>query len=210
LKAKCNWCGTNLELSRVQEWKRRKRGQKTFFCNKSHAMFWKRSHPGSREKIEEGSRKGIKRAQVAAEKAKVERGDWLNAPEVQERAMESARRAGVKPLVRGGNGKSLPVPQEALIKALGPEWIPEYPVRTGKKPGSGYPTNYKVDIAHWQLKVAVEVDGKSHRSHSRQDQDRKKEDLLIELGWSVLRFSNQQVMEHLEACVHEVWSTISR
>lgn len=67
-----------------------------------------------------------------------------------------------------------------------------------------------VDIAHVGYKIAIEVDGKSHGLKRQQQIDRFKEKTLSNLGWIVLRFSNERVMEHLEECVLEVSSTISR
>lgn len=129
-------------------------------------------------------------------------------PEVKERAMTTLRNSGKwKPSVRGGNGKALPVPQQLLAVALG--WPTEHAVPTGMRfLKIGHPTCYKIDIANPILKVAIEVDGRSH--HSRKAQDARKTSFLESLGWTVLRFSNQEVTEHLEDCVQMVLSTISK
>jgi len=83
-------------------------------------------------------------------------------------------------------------------------------VPTRQPRGSGYPTCYKLDMANRDLRVGVEVDGMSHCSLERQAQDRKKEELLQSLGWSVLRFSNEDVIRNLNACVQAVLSSISK
>jgi very-short-patch-repair endonuclease len=72
------------------------------------------------------------------------------------------------------------------------------------------PTSYKLDIANPTSLIAIEVDGTSHAARSRQAQDRKKEQVLAGLGWTVLRCTNQDVMEHLQECVQMVWSITSR
>jgi hypothetical protein len=113
-----------------------------------------------------------------------------------------------KPPVQGGNGRPSPEPQRMLAEALG--WATEVVVRTRMPRGSGYPTCYKMDIADPELRIAIEVDGSSHQSLKIRQKDAKKASFLVGLGWTVLRFSNQEVTEHLEDCVREVSSTISR
>lgn len=92
---------------------------------------------------------------------------------------------------RGGNGK-LTVPQIMLATILG--WPTEVSIATGHAPGEdGFPTNYKVDIGNVGLKIAVEVDGRGHSTDRMKTLDRKKEAKLAELGWTVLRFTNEDV-----------------
>jgi len=52
--------------------------------------------------------------------------------------------------------------------------------------------------------LAIEIDGNSHCLLSRQAQDRKKENFLKSLGWTVLRFTNQQVIEETKMCVEKI------
>lgn len=115
---------------------------------------------------------------------------------------------GWKPTVQGGNGKPPPVPQMLLASALG--WQMEVSIATGRTRKDGYPPAYKADIAEPALKVAIEVDGMSHSANDRKEQDLKKEECLRGLGWTVLRFSNLEVTEHLAECVQTVMSTISK
>jgi hypothetical protein len=130
----------------------------------------------------------------------------MSNPVVRAKQKATLRAMGWKPPIQGGNGKPIPVPQQMLACVLG--WQTELAVCTNQPKGCGYPTAYKIDIGEPTLKVAIEVDGGSHCSKVRQAQDRKKEELLIGLGWKVLRFSNKQVMEHLEECVQTVLSII--
>jgi hypothetical protein len=129
-------------------------------------------------------------------------------PITRERQRTSLRAMGWKPTVRGGNGRSLPVPQRMLAQALG--WNTEVVVATGSKVLGGLSTHYKIDIANTTLKIAIEVDGPSHNSPSARKRDQKKTDFLIGQGWIVLRFSNQEVMEHLEDVVQTVLSTTTK
>ena len=99
-----------------------------------------------------------------------------------------------KPIKRGGNGCLLPLPQLALLHALGEGWESEYPIKTGMRAGSGYPTSYKVDLANKSRMIAIEVDGTSHTDSGRRAQDAKKMNLLVSLGWSVYRVSNERAL----------------
>lgn len=127
----------------------------------------------------------------------------------KERMTATLKAMGWKPPVRKGNGTGLTEQQATLSTALG--WKTEVAIPTKMcRFTSGYPTNYKVDIGSEELKIAIEVDGNSHCTIKRKEQDRKKEALLTSLGWTVLRFTNQQVTEHLEECVQTVTSTISK
>jgi endogenous inhibitor of DNA gyrase (YacG/DUF329 family) len=128
-------------------------------------------------------------------------------PAAKARMKTTLRAMGWKPPKRGGNGQ-LTVPQLLLSVALG--WETEVPVRTEKPKGSGYPGAYKVDIGNALLKVAIEVDGGSHSSLARRAEDQKRDALLVSLGWTVLRFSNQEVLTDLDGCVQRVLSTISK
>src|SRR3990167_6118995 len=96
---------------------------------------------------------------------------------------------------RGGNGKGLTVPQQALLAELGPDCVPEYVVPTRKR-ALGYPTSYKIDIAHPGCKIAIEIDGESHRSNTRKAQDIKKTSFLAELGWIVKRYTNTEAVHN--------------
>ena len=127
----------------------------------------------------------------------------------REKVSATLKRIQHKPSVRGGNGKGSTVPQATLAWGLG--WMHlEYAIPTGVPRGTGYPTNYKVDIANPKLKIAIEVDGNSHNVLSRKAQDIKKENFLKSRGWTVLRFTNESIMKDLNSCVQTVMSTISR
>lgn len=114
---------------------------------------------------------------------------------------------GHKPRVLGGNGRGPTVPEQTLASATG--LALNVIVRTGQR-GHGIPTHYKLDMAEKTVLLAVEVDGGSHAGIARKAQDAKKEAWLTAHGWTVLRFSNRQAMEHTEACALMVSSTISR
>jgi hypothetical protein len=101
---------------------------------------------------------------------------------------------GHKPKIQGGNGRGLTDCQSELLKLLEPHgYKPELIVRVGMGKGNGYPTHYKIDIGNAQKKVAIEIDGRSHRARIRKQQDDKKEAFLFEQGWTVIRIPNEAV-----------------
>lgn len=124
--------------------------------------------------------------------------------EAREKMAATLRKIGHKPVIRGGNGMPMPEPQKRLLEALGEGWKPEFTVATKMRHlGLGFPTNYKTDIAHPGLKIAIEVDGQTHYS-ARKLMDQKKTCFLEGLGWKVLRFSNEDVMEHLQTVLDAI------
>lgn len=52
---------------------------------------------------------------------------------------------------------------------------------------------YYIDFAFEDLKVAIEIDGSQHELPEAKIRDRKKEELLLENGWRILRFTASQV-----------------
>ena len=87
----------------------------------------------------------------------------------------------------------------------------ELPISTmeARKVFSSLPTNYKVDIGNIEHKLAIEVDGGSHRGRGRKALDAKKQAVLEFLGWSVLRFWNEEILKDLPDAVARVTSFIA-
>lgn len=118
----------------------------------------------------------------------------------RERMAATLKRIGHGPTQRGGNGQPMPEAQAKLLECLGADWQPEHIVRTKLKPTDGFPYHYKIDLANPVLKVAVEIDGGSHGSLVRQEQDRKKEDFLRQSGWKLLRLKNSEALSLSTTC----------
>ena len=109
----------------------------------------------------------------------------------------------------GGNGTGLTVPQIMLMDKLGKyNPIAELAIKTLEKRGSGYPHHYKADIAIKDYMLVIEVDGLSHHNSKRKEQDLKKTNLLLSLGWKVIRFKNKEILEDTNKCVKIVGDTI--
>ena len=100
------------------------------------------------------------------------------------------------PIKRGGNGQLLPLPQLALLHALGEGWESEVSMATkmGHRNGT-YPNHNKIDVANKNLMIGIELDGASHGSLERKSQDAKKTDILIFQGWSIYRVSNERALQ---------------
>ena len=99
-----------------------------------------------------------------------------------------------------------------LLQSHDKAWLPEVVVsikRCQWIAGLRYPTNYKVDIGHKQLRIAIEVDGKNHNSRKTKERDRKKLNMLSHLGWKVLRFTNQEIEDRSTDVVKMILSSIA-
>lgn len=97
---------------------------------------------------------------------------------------------------KGGNG-FLTTPQILLSSATG--WPVEVAIETAPVKGrfESLPNCYKVDLGLSTLKIAVEVDGSSHRTKKWRFLDARKTEVLEALGWTVLRFTNEEVLANL-------------
>lgn len=110
---------------------------------------------------------------------------------------------------RGGNGRGGSVSENLLYNALIRENIlceKEKAISLGKKI-EGYPTNYKVDIAITNTMIGIEIDGISHKTYKQKERDKKKEEKLCSLNWTILRFTNEEV-QNIESCVQKIKSMI--
>jgi very-short-patch-repair endonuclease len=131
--------------------------------------------------------------------------------EVREKVSTKLKEIGHKPPKRGGNGTGMTKPQKILFEELKKHnvyTIPELPIKTHQKVGSGYPTCYKVDLGFEESKIGIEVDGHSHNLIERQKQDIKKDMFLESLGWKILRFKNEEILKDLNNVVQEIMSII--
>ena len=69
---------------------------------------------------------------------------------------------------------------------------------------------YYVDICFRRLKVAIEIDGRDHQRDIRTFvRDRERQNALVLAGWTVLRFTWQDLDEHPQRFVAQVRSAIA-
>ena len=64
--------------------------------------------------------------------------------------------------------------------------------------------NYIVDFVCKELKIVIELDGISHLFEDIQEKDRKKEDFLNSLGYTVLRFSDEEVLKDMRNVIRVI------
>jgi superfamily I DNA/RNA helicase len=106
---------------------------------------------------------------------------------------------------RGGNGTGLSKHERLLLNRLGEGWKSNIIVPCGKGcRGLGLPPHYKLDIANPTLKIAIEIDGHSHRH--RADQDMRKTTFLESQGWRVIRLLNREVLQLTDDAINaKIW-----
>ena len=108
---------------------------------------------------------------------------------------------------RGGNGRGVTNPQQNMLDLLGDGWEPELSVSTGVHPrwhDTELSSHYKIDIANKDYLIAIEIDGGSHNSPKRREQDAKKEKFLRSKGWTVYRFTNREVRRDIHGCIDSI------
>ncbi len=81
----------------------------------------------------------------------------------------------------------------ALTKNVISGWVCEY--RNGR---------YSYDIAFPELKIDIEIDGKTHNLPSSKESDARRDQFSKEQGWTVLRFPAKRVLEDLNGCIEEL------
>lgn len=202
----CVWCGKELTARQVKADGR--------FCGTSCSAKWRMRQPEILAKVhspEVAAKRGKKKSawlhsgtpEANAEMERIRTLNPTDSPEVRAKISATLRAMGHRPKARGGNGRGPTLAQKVLWELLGEGWYLEYPVTLGPKL-PGYPTCYKVDIGNPSAMVAVEVDGPSH--HSRKAEDLKRDAKLRELGWTVLRFWNQEVLASALSVVEAIRS----
>lgn len=198
----CEWCGAQNEVPNHS---------KNRFCGRSCSAKWRmrqpemiaiNKSPQKSKKISEKLKEAHARNPDWAKKAskRMRENNPSHDPDVLAKTREYWKEHGhplKKQQLKGGNGKVLPFAHRILWAALGPEWKTEYVIATKQPRGSGYPSNYKVDLAFPSLKMWVEVDGWGHSVEEGKLLDKKKTDLLRTLGWTGLRFWNHQIENQL-------------
>ncbi len=135
--------------------------------------------------------------------ARMKASNPMSNPEAKAKMVASMK--GRTFLSRGGNGQPTK-PQIMLAQALG--WDMETVIETASVKGqfASLPHCYKVDVGHPGLKLAVEVDGQTHKLKKWKFLDRRKTEVLNSLGWRVIRFWNEEVLSDVDKCAQLVLS----
>jgi hypothetical protein len=163
-------------------------------CTHCGAEFrpWRKRHPNGKESV--CQEKLWAKQRFCSISCSKKHANPMSQNAVRQKVRQRLKAIRHKPIPRGGNGQLLTLPQLALLHALGDGWEAEVAVPTSMARDSGYPTHYKLDLAHRDRKLGIEIDGQSHALIDRAKQDTKKDQLLRSLGWSVYRVSNTRAL----------------
>lgn len=199
----CDFCGTTIRPCAANAGMKR-------FCDQSCSTKWWMSFPEFKARVytkERSAKTGRGRSRflnsgTPEANRQVQRIRELNPmishPGTAAKVSASLRAIGHKPPVRGGNGTGLTRPQSALLKILGQGWTAEAAITLGGRI-PGYPTCYKVDLGNREMMLAIECDGNKHCSPTQRAIDSKKDQKLGSLGWTVLRFSNKEILDWMNS-----------
>lgn len=64
---------------------------------------------------------------------------------------------------------------------------------------------YVLDFASRKLKLAIEIDGPSHFVEGAAFKDAQRTEYLESQGWTVIRFTNADVVEDIDAVIEAIW-----
>lgn len=64
---------------------------------------------------------------------------------------------------------------------------------------------YVLDFAERTLKLAIEIDGPSHFEDGASEREAVRTKYLEAKGWSVIRFTNADVVEDINAVIEAIW-----
>lgn len=144
-------------------------------------------------------------AEKSSERMKIN--NPMNNPKTVQKMVDSSK--GRTFLSRGGNGQ--PTKQQLLLhEATG--FPMEYPIScvSVKDLFESVPKCYKVDLAVPDIKLSIEVDGKTHQLKKWKFLDKRKTEILNAMGWDVLRFKNEEIDQNMEEVMKKLQSTISK
>ena len=68
--------------------------------------------------------------------------------------------------------------------------------------------NYIADFYCHKIKLIIEADGKIHNVESVKSYDNERKDALASSGYTVIRFSNDQIEKKLDAVLAEIIATV--
>lgn len=69
--------------------------------------------------------------------------------------------------------------------------------------------NYIVDFYCKERKLVIELDGGGHGEEAQAAYDRLRDQILLEEGYSVLRFWNHEVFQETQAVLKKIWEKLN-
>lgn len=191
LRSSCSWCGNPTKITT--------RRQKDLYHRSGHSYCSEDCKSKRRSFV---NSKTMARTNTKHASNRMKNLNPMSFESVREKVSETLRANQFKPVEQGGNGHEVPYAQELLGKILGWEINYILPTKMGRQ--SGYPTHYKINIANIEERIAIEVDGSSHKSYKVRKQDEKKTEFLEENGWAVMRFWNEEIIADAQGCAINV------
>ena len=207
----CEFCGEHFETTD------NKHGQRRRFCNNSCAAKWRNKFYGPNLISEETKQKNRERLKSLWKSDTFRANNYKRMTEAnpvyKDGVVEKATRTRIE---RGhiynnykyGNGKISKYEMIALdyLKDFDFEYnyaIPTKPARDAF-PDNNYPTSYKPDFTNIRRHICIEIDGPNHK-HTK-ELDTKKDDCLNFLGYTVYRFTHDQIDSgEFYRKVNEIW-----
>lgn len=191
----CEQCGSPLSA----------KDPRTRFCNRYECKTLGRRKAEFSERVREKRSEQMKelnkRPDVQAKLIAFRASDRcpIKLPESRRKRLEQQRALGFPNLKYDGVPT---VPQKLLFDAL-PGATMEFALT-----GTAKSNSLRIDIAIPSLKLAIEVDGLSHTKRREKERDVKKEQVLRERGWTLLRFRNGEILGDLSAVLMRVRATV--
>lgn len=194
----CEWCKKEFEVSDNSH------GRKRRFCNTSCSAKWRNATFGPNIISDETKQKN----------AEILRNRWKN-PEFRKKKIEYMKtdnpvykegviektkakilaNGGYKNNFKYGNGKMSEYEKKVEPFLSNLNFIYNYAIPTKVArdvfPEKHYAINYKPDFVNLKKKICVEIDGPNHLHQKEIDQ--KKDDCLQFLGFTVLRFTHNEI-----------------
>lgn len=64
--------------------------------------------------------------------------------------------------------------------------------------------HFIVDFCCWQKKLVIEIDGNIHNDSEIIKQDKQRQEFLEKLGFKILRFKNEEVLQNTHSVLDEI------
>lgn len=193
----CEWCGKEFKVESRS---------KQRFCSTSCSALWRNSALGSNKMSEEAKQKMSKALKNRWKDAEFRKNNYIRMTEnnpvhmngVIEKAVSTRLKNGsYRNNYKYGNGKISEYEQKYFDKftKLGFVYNFAIPTKVAKRafPEDRFADNYKPDFVNLKSKVCVEIDGKTHESAEQKKLDAKKDKCLKFLGFTVVRFSHNDI-----------------
>ena len=198
----CEFCQTPFIKARPEKSQR--------FCSMSCKGKWILAQPKYRERLYTKARnRRISEFMRAWHQEHPEHADYqsirmrLHNPQAGKKPA-TVRRVAV---ARRNNWETPPPAEAALLRILAdydPQWNVSFPTGTPTPPFL-----YTADVCLPHIRLIVEADGATHNALKARARDARKDAFLAGLGWTVLRFTNREILKRPHVVREMLLSTIS-